>query len=101
PRHRAHAARAHHRQGQARAHPALRGATQVNRAAKVGDLVELMEAWAPLSYAEPWDNVGLLLGDRASALSGVLACIDLSREVVQEATARDCQAVVAYHPPIF
>jgi hypothetical protein len=40
--------------------------------ARVGDLAAAMEAIAPSRYAESWDNVGLLVGDRAAPLVRVL-----------------------------
>ena len=67
----------------------------------VNDLVEAMEVIAPLRLAESWDNVGLLVGDRAAAISRVLFCIDYTDAVADEADALGVSAVVAYHPPIF
>jgi dinuclear metal center YbgI/SA1388 family protein len=66
---------------------------------KVRDITTALEAFAPLSLAESWDNVGLLVGDQDAAVSNVLLCIDYTREVAEE--AKDCELVVAYHPPIF
>lgn len=56
---------------------------------------------APLAYAEPWDNVGLLAGDPDLEVSRVMLTIDMTRRVVDEAISRKCQLLVAYHPPIF
>ena len=67
----------------------------------VADLVTAMDRLAPPSLAESWDNVGLLLGRHGDPVSKVLLCIDLMPEVVDEAVAREVDAVVAYHPPIF
>ncbi|MEL7239386.1 MAG: Nif3-like dinuclear metal center hexameric protein, partial [Planctomycetota bacterium] len=67
----------------------------------VQDLIDAMERMAPTRHAEPWDNVGLLCGDPAAELTGVSLCIDLTREVVEEAVAAGASAVIAYHPPIF
>jgi|SRR5579859_6470617 len=67
----------------------------------VGDLVDAMEALAPLQYAAAWDNVGLLVGDRGAALTRVLLTIDCTREVMGEARRERADAIVAYHPPIF
>lgn len=67
----------------------------------VQDLIDAMEQIAPTRHAEPWDNVGLICGDPASPLAGVSLCIDLTRDVVDEAIARGDSAVIAYHPPIF
>lgn len=68
----------------------------------VADLVSALGRIAPLSLAESWDNVGLILGDPTAALAGpALLTIDLSEAVADEAVRRKAGAVVAYHPPIF
>ena len=67
----------------------------------VADLVNAMDALAPPALAEPWDNVGLVIGDRADELRSVLVTIDVSAEVIDEALGLGCTALVAYHPPIF
>lgn len=67
----------------------------------VDDLCRAMEAIAPTRLAEKWDNVGLLVGDRAAPADRVLLTIDLTREVLDEAQSLGCTAVVAYHPVIF
>jgi dinuclear metal center YbgI/SA1388 family protein len=68
---------------------------------RVADLAAALEAVAPARFAEPWDNVGLLVGDPGAPLGRVLLCIDLTRAVLAEALAAGAGAVVAYHPPIF
>ncbi len=67
----------------------------------VSDLVAAMEQIAPTRLAETWDNVGLLAGDPAQPLTKVLLTIDYTPEVAAEAVAAGCDAVIAYHPPIF
>ena len=67
----------------------------------IGELVLAMEAVAPARLAADWDRVGLLAGDASRPLRRALLCIDLTRETLQEALRLRCQAVVAYHPPIF
>jgi dinuclear metal center YbgI/SA1388 family protein len=65
-------------------------------------LMAALERLAPLQFAEPWDNVGLILGDPASQLTGpTLLTIDLTRAVLDEALDMSASAVVAYHPPIW
>ncbi len=74
----------------------------VESAMKVRDLMEAMHQIAPLRYAEPWDNVGLLVGSARKELRGpVLLTIDLTETVVLEAAGMRASAVVAYHPVIF
>jgi len=60
-----------------------------------------MEAIAPPRLAQSWDNVGLLAGDAKDAVGRVLACIDLTAAVVEEAVRRKIDLILAYHPPIF
>lgn len=67
----------------------------------VHDLVQAMESIAPTRYAEPWDNVGLLTGHPADPISKLLLTIDYTPAVAAEAKRLSCDAVVAYHPPIF
>jgi dinuclear metal center YbgI/SA1388 family protein len=68
---------------------------------KVADLVRAMESLAPLAHAEEWDNVGLLAGDPGQPLTRALVAIDCTRAVIDEAAAKSCDAIVAYHPPLF
>jgi dinuclear metal center YbgI/SA1388 family protein len=67
----------------------------------VRDLAAAMDQIAPLRDAEPWDNVGLILGDPAASARRVLLCIDLTLDVIDEARRLGRDAVVAYHPPLF
>lgn len=68
---------------------------------KLKDLVDCLQTIAPTHLAEPWDNVGLLAGDPQQVLARAMLCIDYTREVAEEARAAQCDAVIAYHPPIF
>lgn len=68
----------------------------------VAELAAAMESIAPLPYAEPWDNVGLLVGDPAAKVHGpVVITIDLTPAVIAECEELKAGAIIAYHPPIF
>lgn len=68
----------------------------------IADLIRAVESIAPPSLAEPWDNVGLILGDRSAALRGpAMLTIDLTDAVASEAIEHNAGAIVCYHPPIF
>ena len=67
----------------------------------LSDLVCALDDIAPARNAEAWDNVGLLAGDPAQPVSKVMLTIDYTDAVAAEAKAAGCDAVVAYHPPIF
>lgn len=65
-------------------------------------LADAIDAIAPARLAETWDNVGVLVGDPASALRGpVMLTIDLTTAVMAEAIDQSAGAIIAYHPPIF
>ena len=60
----------------------------------VQDIVTLLEGLAPPALAESWDNVGLLCGDRAREVTNVLCSLDITEQVVAEATERGAQMIV-------
>jgi dinuclear metal center YbgI/SA1388 family protein len=67
----------------------------------LSSLVEVLEEIAPTRHAEPWDNVGLLVGDLQQNVSRVLFTIDYTPTVAEEARGKNCDCIIAYHPPIF
>ncbi|MCL4158504.1 UNVERIFIED_CONTAM: hypothetical protein GTU68_000177, partial [Idotea baltica] len=60
-----------------------------------------LEELSPLAYAEDFDNVGLLVGDKNKSITGVLVTLDTLEEVVDEAIANKCNLIVSFHPIIF
>jgi len=64
-------------------------------------LLEVLEQLAPVRHAEPWDNVGLLVGDPCQIARKVLLTIDYTPPVAEEALSHACDVIIAYHPPIF
>jgi dinuclear metal center YbgI/SA1388 family protein len=68
---------------------------------KLSDLLDVLEEIAPTRSAEPWDNVGLLVGDPMQSIGKALLTIDYTTAVAEEARQAECDAVIAYHPPIF
>ncbi len=65
-------------------------------------LLSALEKLAPLRFAEPWDNVGLLIdpGERVEFKRALIA-IDLTDRVLDDALGQEADLVIAYHPPIF
>jgi dinuclear metal center YbgI/SA1388 family protein len=68
---------------------------------KIKELIYVLEEMAPLAYAEDFDNVGLLVGDKESLATGVLVCHDALATVIDEAIAKKCNMVICFHPIIF
>jgi dinuclear metal center YbgI/SA1388 family protein len=67
----------------------------------VASVVELLERFAPLHLAAEWDNVGLLLGDRAARVQRVMTCLTLTPDVAEEAIESKVRLIVTHHPILF
>lgn len=67
----------------------------------VQDIINHLEALAPLDYAENFDNVGLLVGDKQQKVTGVLVTLDTLEAVVNEAIQKNCNLIVSFHPIVF
>lgn len=69
---------------------------------QVGDVVQVLERIAPPQYAESWDKIGLMVGERSREVTGpILLTIDLTERVLAEAQRHRASMVVSYHPPIW
>jgi len=68
---------------------------------KLQDIINVLEQMAPLAYAEDFDNVGLLVGDKDLDVKGVLVCHDALENVINEAIIKNCNMVVCFHPILF
>jgi dinuclear metal center YbgI/SA1388 family protein len=64
-------------------------------------VTDYLEKLAPLKYAEDFDNVGLLIGDYHTEITGVLVTLDTLELVVDEAIKKNCNLIVSFHPIIF
>lgn len=68
---------------------------------RVKDILESLNIEAPFSLAEAWDNVGLLVGDPEQEVTAVLAGLDPTNRLVDEAIALGANTIVTHHPVIF
>ncbi len=66
--------------------------------AKLDRICQTLAEIAPLSLAEPWDNVGLLVGDRRQVVRRVMTCLSVTGDVVDEAVERGVDLIVVHHP---
>jgi dinuclear metal center YbgI/SA1388 family protein len=67
----------------------------------VGDFVQFLHQFAPLSTAADWDNVGLLVGDSQSSADRVMTCLTVTPPVVEEAIRERVGLIVSHHPVLF
>ena len=68
---------------------------------KINQIIQILEEWAPTTYAEDFDNVGLLVGDKNRSCTAALITHDVTVAVVEEAIANNCNLIVCFHPIIF
>ena len=67
----------------------------------VKDVSTILNAWAPLAYAEDFDNVGLLVGNYSQEVNNILVAHDALENVIDEAITKKCNLIVCFHPIIF
>ena len=63
-------------------------------------ILEYLNELAPMSEAEGWDNVGLLV-DCGSDITAIMVALDITYDVIAEAELAGCQLIVSHHPVIF
>lgn len=64
-------------------------------------IIEFFDTWAPERTQMEYDNSGLLVGSPRQQVSGVLTCLDVTQEVIDEALSHQLNMIVAHHPIIF
>ena len=68
---------------------------------KCDEIIKKLESLSPASFAEEWDNVGLLAGRRDKEVSTVYIALDATDEVVKEAVRLGADLLLTHHPLIF
>lgn len=66
-----------------------------------GYLMERLEELSPKSYAEEWDNVGLLVGRPDKEVNTVYIALDATDEVIDAAIECEADMLITHHPMIF
>src|SRR5260221_11068117 len=67
----------------------------------VAEIADYLNDFAPTRTAAEWDNVGLLLGERAAPVAKILTCLTVTPEVVAEAVRDGVNLIVTHHPMLF
>ena len=65
------------------------------------DIIRLLEEMCPGSFAEKWDNVGLLVGSPEMEVKTVGIALDATTEVIETAIREDVDLLLTHHPMIF
>ncbi len=67
----------------------------------VANVMDYLDQFAPRSLAAEWDNVGLLLGERSSAVEHIMTCLTVTPESAAEAIETRANLIVTHHPILF
>jgi dinuclear metal center YbgI/SA1388 family protein len=67
----------------------------------VANIVEFLDRTCPPSLAAEWDNVGLLVGERGTAVLRVMTCLTVTLDSAAEAVESGVQLLVTHHPVLF
>ncbi|XP_075220953.1 cytosolic iron-sulfur assembly component 1 isoform X2 [Lycorma delicatula] len=68
----------------------------------LNEIVDVLTNYAPLSLAESWDNVGLLIEPFTKRdVRRIMLTNDLSVNVMNECMNKNTDMIISYHPPIF
>lgn len=68
---------------------------------KCGHIIETLEKKYNPSFAENWDNVGLLAGDREQDIRKVFLALDVTDETLEAAVNFGADMMITHHPLIF
>lgn len=69
--------------------------------ARICDIYDIINSAAPFDSQLAFDNSGLLVGDRVTEVTRALICLDITREVIDEAAAMNANLIISHHPVIF
>lgn len=73
----------------------------------IREIISTLEAFAPLELQEDFDNAGVQVAVNScpdaldAQLTGVLVCLDITEQVIEQAIEKNCNMVVSHHPLIF
>ncbi|MFW2366838.1 MAG: Nif3-like dinuclear metal center hexameric protein [Desulforhopalus sp.] len=68
---------------------------------RIKDILECLNLEAPFSLAESWDNVGLLVGNPEQEVTTIIAGLDPTNSLVDEAITKGANTIITHHPVIF
>ncbi|HTN67919.1 MAG TPA: Nif3-like dinuclear metal center hexameric protein [Dysgonamonadaceae bacterium] len=68
---------------------------------RIKEILQIIETLAPLPLQEEYDNSGVQVGDSNREATGVLLCIDVTEDVIDEAISLKCNLIISHHPIAF
>jgi dinuclear metal center YbgI/SA1388 family protein len=71
---------------------------QAGGSVTVADVVQTVHTWYPAETAEPWDRVGLVVGEPQAPVSRILLAVDCVAATVDEAVESGAEMLITHHP---
>ena len=68
---------------------------------KIMEFINKLHKIVPENIALSFDNVGLLLGDKDSEITGIYVTLDVNEEVIDYVIKHNINTIIAHHPIIF
>ena len=67
---------------------------------KLKEIIEIIEREYPPELAYEWDNSGLFYGNINDEISKITVTLDVTPEVIRQASENNSQLILAHHPVI-
>lgn len=67
----------------------------------IENITKYIESWAPKGIAWDRDNVGLQVGASQQKIKNILLCLDVNKDVVENAIKKKCNLIISHHPLFF
>lgn len=67
----------------------------------VKEIYDFFDSFAPFSTQDSFDNSGLLVGNANEVVRKIAVCLDITNEIVQEASELGANLIISHHPVIF
>ena len=64
-------------------------------------IIDVLQGIAPEDFAQDWDNVGLLVGDRTQEVTKLFIALDADGAAISQAKEVGAQLLLTHHPLIF
>ena len=61
----------------------------------------ILEKIAPVRFAEEWDNSGFNVNFHNREITGIMICLDVLPEIIEEAEKKGCNLLISHHPLLF
>lgn len=68
---------------------------------KVKDIISHLEAWAPKTLIDSWDNTGFQVGREEDKVENILVALDLDKNTLEKAKENNTDLIITHHPLIF